>query len=56
MTHEKRGVIEEGRTPPDNSDDQQKRAGEVDQYDHPSRRAADAARDSISGNGNQDQQ
>lgn len=48
---EKRGVIEQGRTPPED-DSENKKASEKDLEDHVSRRLADAASDSINVNRN----
>lgn len=49
MTHEKRGVVEQGRTPPE---DKEKAASSEQLEDHPTKRAADEAADSIRGNAN----
>ncbi len=45
---EKRGIIEEGRTPPEKRDDEDKdKEASADQFDHTQSRLADAASDSI---------
>ena len=52
MTQEKRGVIEPGRTPPES---EEKAASTEQLADHVTSRLAEAAKDSISGNGNSDE-
>lgn len=46
--HEKRGVIEEGRTPPEKADEEKDtKEASTDQFDHTQSRLADAVNDSI---------
>lgn len=49
---EKRGVIEEGITPPENEDHDKSASTDTDLADHTTRRLSDAVEDAVSGKRN----